>query len=464
MALWLLALESCGAVTCPEPLSNVDGVCEEVEPLATGEPGVERCDGVDNDGDDAVDEDWPELGEACGLEAGECVAGRYVCAEGGAGVVCEGAVGPSDEVCDGKDNDCNGTPDDGPDETCDGVDNDCDGLIDEGVLSAKGEVFADHATVTAIDGGFVVTRVIADQLRVETYDTHGDRTGHHDDIERPSEATKFLESDGAGQRVLVALGQQSFHVVDVRVDADLVPIIVGTQALHDDWRQGVDWGVYEPPYHPRVLASPARFVGYRDLITFAMNPFAAGDLLGLAQEPTLAIGIPMFAVFDAAGLFVVWEQHDNVRGGVLLNDGSLGSVIDIAPGGAPGIAIGSDGPAVVYLANGALRVSELAGLTMQCAAGGFCDEAIDGGALRKPTSGPTGLAFDETSDTWFVVVGTELVVVGRGAGGAVVKQTEARDVLGEPPNRVDVAVSGGTAAVVQASERGDSVLTFLGCF
>ena len=43
-------------------------------------------------------------------------------------------VGPVAEVCDGKDNDCDGTPDNGPDEVCDGEDNDCDGLIDEGAL------------------------------------------------------------------------------------------------------------------------------------------------------------------------------------------------------------------------------------------------------------------------------------------------------------------------------------------
>ncbi len=36
------------------------------------------------------------------------------------------------EVCDGKDNDCNGEIDDGLVEICDGMDNDCDSVIDEG--------------------------------------------------------------------------------------------------------------------------------------------------------------------------------------------------------------------------------------------------------------------------------------------------------------------------------------------
>ncbi|MDH3819227.1 MAG: hypothetical protein OES21_11460, partial [Myxococcales bacterium] len=72
-------------MTCPEPLSDVEGTCQEVEPNTARGPGpsVESCDGADNDGDMEVDEDWPELGQACGGSAGECVEGRYVCSEDG---------------------------------------------------------------------------------------------------------------------------------------------------------------------------------------------------------------------------------------------------------------------------------------------------------------------------------------------------------------------------------------------
>jgi len=46
----------------------------------------------------------------------------------------------------------------------------------------------------------------------------------------------------------------------------------------------------------------------------------------------------------------------------------------------------------------------------------------------------------------------------------VLKQAVALDALvDDPPERVDVAVSGGTAAIVQAGYD-DSALTFLGCF
>ena len=468
-ALGLLAIGACGEVTCPVPLSNVDGSCEKLDAVVVGEPdagvGVESCDGVDNDGDDEVDEDWPELGKACGEGAGvgECVEGEYVCTEDGMGVVCEGAVGPSDEVCDGKDNDCDGTPDNGPEEICDGEDNDCDGLVDEGVLSTKEEVFDDHATVTAVASGFVVTRVIADQVRVETYDTDGNRTGNFDDIDSPNE-TVFLASDGAGERVLIALGKLSFHVVEVRVASDLVPIITGTQQLHDDWRQGMTLGVYNPPFHPRVLASPSRFLGYRNVVSFALNPIGNNNLLALAQAPTVASGIPLLTEFEVAGVYVAWEQSDNIRMGWLLDDGSLSLDIDVGRGNAPGVALRDGGPGVVSVENGGLRLSELGGVTLQCTEDGFCNDAIDADDLLEAATGPTGLAFDELTDTWVVVAGGQVVLVGRSADRAVVKQVLVPETLGNAPNRVDVAVSGGTAAVVQAAKNGDSTLTFLGCF
>jgi len=474
-----LMVGACGAVTCPEPLSDVDGTCQELGPVVTDqpdasvepdarlepdasvapEPPIERCDGADNDGDTEVDEDWPELGEPCGEGVGECVEGAYMCSEDGTGVVCEGAVGPSDEVCDGKDNDCDGTPDNGPKETCDNKDNDCDGLIDEGALSVKQESFADHASVAAVDGGFLVTRIVSDRLRVETYDTQANRTGLYDDMGSPAE-TKFLGSDSSGQRVLAALGQYSFHVVEVHVDSDLAPIIIDTQELHADWRQGETLGVYDPPYHPRVLAAPSRFVGYRDLITFALNPFTGGDLAGLAQEPTVAMEIPLYAAFDADGLYVMWEQGDKVRGALLQNDGNLLLETDIARGDTPGIDIRPGGPGVLYVQDGKLRLSELGGLTLLCMDRGFCNETI----LERNPTGPMALAYDEGSDTWFVVAGTELAVVARGGLGAIVKQAEVLDSLSNSPNRVDVVVSDGTAAIMQAAKHGKSALTFMGCF
>jgi len=72
-------------------------------------PGVESCNSIDDDCDGAIDEDWPSLGKTCG--EGICV-GKFVCSEDGKTVRCDGKL-PETEVCDSKDNDCDGETDEG---------------------------------------------------------------------------------------------------------------------------------------------------------------------------------------------------------------------------------------------------------------------------------------------------------------------------------------------------------------
>ena len=75
--------------------------------------GMELCDGKDNDCDGGVDEGF-NIGETCSVGVGACSAtGTNVC-DGGGGVTCSAVPGEPDmEVCDAIDNDCDTETDEG---------------------------------------------------------------------------------------------------------------------------------------------------------------------------------------------------------------------------------------------------------------------------------------------------------------------------------------------------------------
>ncbi|PIR04262.1 MAG: hypothetical protein COV59_03710 [Candidatus Magasanikbacteria bacterium CG11_big_fil_rev_8_21_14_0_20_39_34] len=89
-----------------EGLRNACGECGEVP--------AETCNGRDDNCDGQIDEGF-DLGTACSVGRGACRdTGIRVCNAGGDGVVCDASEGqPTEEICDGVDNDCDGNVDNG---------------------------------------------------------------------------------------------------------------------------------------------------------------------------------------------------------------------------------------------------------------------------------------------------------------------------------------------------------------
>ncbi len=86
--------------------------CDDSEP-AINPFAEEICDGVDNDCDGVTDPGCAcTTGETrpCGMDTGRCEMGTQTC-DGGSWTECAGLVGPTVESCNGEDEDCDGTVD-----------------------------------------------------------------------------------------------------------------------------------------------------------------------------------------------------------------------------------------------------------------------------------------------------------------------------------------------------------------
>lgn len=198
----------------------------------TDEPEKEICDGYDNDCDGEADEDLPDL--TCGV--GEC---KYVTPSCVLGIeqICYDKLGATTEVCDDKDNDCDGQTDERCDEdkdgfcttlmsclgkpkicpkgcfdcndhkkevnpeakeVCNGIDDDCNGNIDDGFADFDGDKIAncvdfddDNDGVADIDDNCPLNP------NPEQLDTDGDGAGNVCDLDDDGDGV-LDDGDGSG--------------------------------------------------------------------------------------------------------------------------------------------------------------------------------------------------------------------------------------------------------------------------
>ncbi|MHC4837760.1 MAG: putative metal-binding motif-containing protein, partial [Planctomycetota bacterium] len=186
----------------------------EYGPCIITQDGNEVCDGIDNDCDGAVDE---ALTRDCGTDVGACRQGTQTCDAGDWGA-CVGEITDEPETCDNRDNDCDGNTDESLErdcgdptgectlgfetcdagewgeclprepedqllperEVCDNRDNDCDGNVDEAVTRSCGVGVGECQTGTeTCDAGQWGECVDAQEPQEETCDN---RDNDCDDI------------------------------------------------------------------------------------------------------------------------------------------------------------------------------------------------------------------------------------------------------------------------------------------
>ncbi|MDA8141827.1 MAG: putative metal-binding motif-containing protein [Desulfobacteraceae bacterium] len=170
---------TCGVGACASTGSSSCVNGQVVDSCTAGSPTAEVCDGIDNNCNGQVDDGIAPVATTCGVGACAGNTGTQTCVNGQMVDSCNPLAGATAEVCDGIDNNCNGTADDGIScactngatrnttcgvgacaatgtetcvngawanntcvagtptaEVCDGIDNNCNGQVDDGIAAA----------------------------------------------------------------------------------------------------------------------------------------------------------------------------------------------------------------------------------------------------------------------------------------------------------------------------------------
>jgi MYXO-CTERM domain-containing protein len=176
----------CRGIQVPLFAPQDEGDCNDDS--AAFSPGVnETCDNIDNNCDEAIDNDIDDRDVAAPF--GECATDVEFC-EAGNWLVDPNNVGPVPEQCDGRDEDCNGTADNGvadiltgnqtgacagnsdacvggdftpsasnhqpSADMCDGLDNDCDAQTEDGANDPQLGIPCDGDDADDCDGGELI--------------------------------------------------------------------------------------------------------------------------------------------------------------------------------------------------------------------------------------------------------------------------------------------------------------------